>query len=64
MQMGMTNLANMLTAYQQKHDVENREMARQIGIGASTLTRLKQGKLPDADGLAKIILWMTKEAKP
>ena len=57
----MTNLGNMITAFQQKHDVENREMARQIGINASTLSRLKQGKLPDAEGLAKIILWMTKE---
>jgi DNA-binding Xre family transcriptional regulator len=59
----MTNLGNMITAFQQKHDVENREMARQIDIGASTLSRLKQGTLPDADGLAKIILWMTRETK-
>lgn len=60
----MTNLAHMIIAYQQKRDVENREMARQIGIGASTLSRLKQGTLPDAEGLAKIVLWMTKDARP
>lgn len=59
----MTNLGHMITAFQQKHDVENREMARQIGIGPSTLSRIKQGLMPDAEGLAKIILWMTKEAK-
>lgn len=57
----MTNLGLALTAYQQKHDLENRTMAKQMGINPSTLSRLKQGTLPDAEGLAKIILWMTKE---
>lgn len=59
----MTNLGLALAAYQQKHDLENRAMAKQIGVNASTLSRLKQGTLPDAEGLAKIVLWMTKEPK-
>lgn len=59
----MTNLGLALAAYQQKHDTENGVMAKQIGIGASTLSRIKQGKMPDADGLAKIVLWFTKEPK-
>ena len=53
----------MINAYQQKLDIESRELARQIGINASTLCSLKQGTLPDAEGLAKIILWVTKVAK-
>ena len=57
---GMTNLAKIIAAYQQKHDVHGRELAKEIGIAASTLTRIKQGKMPDADGFAKVILWMTK----
>jgi len=56
----MTNLSKIIAAYQQKHDVQGRELAKEIGIAASTLTRIKQGKMPDADGFAKIILWMTK----
>lgn len=56
----MTNLAKMIAAYQQKHDVPGRDLAKEIGIAASTITRIKQGKMPDADGFAKIILWMTK----
>jgi transcriptional regulator with XRE-family HTH domain len=56
----MTNLAKMIAAYQQKFDVSARELAKAIGIAPSTITRIKQGKMPDADGLAKIILWMTK----
>lgn len=55
----MTPLGLALAAYQQKHDVENREMAKKIGIPASTLSRIKGGTMPDAFGLAKIILWMT-----
>ena len=53
----MTRLGQALSAYQQKHDVENRQMAREIGITASTLSRIKGGAMPDAFGLAKIILW-------
>ena len=56
----MTNLAKMITAYQGKYDVAAKDMAKEIGVVASTLTRIKQGKMPDADGFAKIILWMTK----
>lgn len=49
----MTNLGRALAAYQQKFDVENRLHAGDIGIAESTLTRVKQGKKPDADGFAK-----------
>ncbi len=58
-----TNLGLAITAYQQKYDVRNDVMAKQIGIHASTLSRLKAGTLPDAEGLARIMLWLTKEAK-
>ena len=52
-------LGKMITAYQQKHDLDGKFLASEIGISESTLTRLKQGKSPDAKGLAKLILWMT-----
>lgn len=58
----MTNLAKMLSAYQDKYDVAGKDLAKQIGIAASSLTRIKQGKMPDADGFARIILWMTRDA--
>jgi hypothetical protein len=38
-------------------------MAREIGISASTLSRIKGGTMPDALGLAKIILWLSKGAQ-
>jgi len=51
----------MLTAYQQKFDVESKGLAKRIGISESTLCRIKQGKMPDAEGLALIIAWMGRE---
>lgn len=54
----MTRLGMALAAYQQKHDIENREMAKEIGIQASSLSRIKGGTMPDAVGMAKIMLWL------
>lgn len=54
----MTRLGLALAAYQQKHDIENRQMAKEIGIPASSLSRIKGGTMPDALGLAKIVLWL------
>ena len=57
----MTRLGLALEAYQQKHDVENRAMAKEIGIPASTLSRIKGGTMPDALGMAKIVLWLATD---
>jgi hypothetical protein len=55
----MTRLGMALAAYQQKHDVENRQMAKEIGIPASSLSRIKSGAMPDALGMVKIMLWLS-----
>lgn len=55
----MTRLGLALAAYQQKHDIENRAMAKEIGISASTLSRIKSGTMPDAYGMAKIMMWLS-----
>lgn len=54
----MTRLGIALTAYQQKRVIENRAMAREIGISPSTLSRIKGGTMPDALGMVKIMLWL------
>jgi|LNAP01.1.fsa_nt_gb hypothetical protein len=56
----VTNLGLALTAYQQKYDIANGHMAKEIGIRGATLSRIKGGTLPDANGLAKILLWLSK----
>ncbi len=39
----------------------SRQVAVQIGIGASTLTRIKQGKRPDADALVSLLVWLGRD---
>jgi len=34
-----------------------RQVAREIGVGKSTLARMAQNKRPDADGLAALSCW-------
>ena len=34
-----------------------RQVAREIGVGKSTLARMAQNKRPDADGLAALAWW-------
>ncbi len=38
-------------------DLSWREVAFQTGVAASTLTRMGQGKKPDINGLAALIIW-------
>jgi transcriptional regulator with XRE-family HTH domain len=42
--------------------VQWRQVARESGISASTLTRMAQGKRPDVDGLAALVRWSGLEA--
>ena len=35
-----------------------RDIAAQTGISPSTLTRLADGKRPDADGLVSLLVWL------
>jgi hypothetical protein len=54
-----TRLGLALAAYQQKYDVANGRMAKEIGISGSMLSRIKGGTMPDANGLANIMLWLS-----
>jgi hypothetical protein len=56
----VTRLGLALTAYQQKYDVANGHMAKDIGISESMLSRIKGGTMPDGSNLAKIVLWLSK----
>ena len=46
-----------LDATREARDLTWREVAKQSGVSASTLTRMAQGKRPDVDGLAALIQW-------
>lgn len=49
-----------LAIYAQMHaeGLTARQVAEQTGVGASTLTRIKQGAAPDAHGLVTLLVWL------
>lgn len=59
----MTHLGHCIAAYQKWHDFENKKMAGEIGIPESSLTRIKQGKMPDARGLARLMDWLLRSTR-
>ena len=59
----MTRLAKLLKFYTSFSDKEAKEIAAEIGINESTFTRVKQGKMPNAVNLVKIMNWMLQEEK-
>lgn len=61
-QQAPTHLALAITAYQQKYDVDGKELAAALGVHASTITRLRQGFMPDTPTLLKLMGWMLREA--
>jgi len=54
----MKNLSKMLIAYRQKYDINSSELAAEIGLHPSTMTRLEQGRALDSEGMVKIISWI------
>jgi transcriptional regulator with XRE-family HTH domain len=40
-----------------------KQVAAESGVGASTLTRMMQGKRPDVDGLAALLSWSGLKAE-
>lgn len=46
-----------LDAQRQSRRLTWKQVARESGVSASTLTRMAQGKRPDIDGLAALAAW-------
>ena len=46
-----------VNAKREERSASWRQVAREIGIGKSTLARMSQNKRPDADGLAALSFW-------
>lgn len=40
-----------------------KDVAAEVGVNASTLTRMAQGKRPDVDGLASLLEWLNMDVK-
>jgi hypothetical protein len=46
-----------VNAKREERSASWRQVAREIGVGKSTLARMSQNKRPDADGLAALAFW-------
>lgn len=55
-------LAEALATILDHRRMSARTAATEIGVSPSTLTRLKQGKRPDADALISILAWLGVES--
>lgn len=54
-------LGEVLRKYRIMNELTLREVGKEIGIGAATLMRLEQGRIPDGATLAKILNWLLAE---
>jgi hypothetical protein len=57
-----TNLGLALAAYQQKYDVQNGVMAKEIGIAGPTLSKIKAGTMPDSKSFLRSLTWLFRTA--
>jgi transcriptional regulator with XRE-family HTH domain len=51
-----------LDARRRARDISWRKAAEEIGISASTLTRMAQGAHPDVEGFGKMVRWLGESA--
>lgn len=54
-------LGYVLNRYRVINELSLRDLGAEIGIGAATLMRLEQGRVPDGSTLAKVLAWLLAE---
>lgn len=59
----VTALHGALDRARASKDLSWRELARLIGVGASTMSRLAQGQNPDVNAFARIVRWLNVPAE-
>lgn len=56
----MNNISRVLVAFRQKHDKNLRDLAKEIGIGYTTLMRIEHGHEFDLATFRKLLEWFMK----
>jgi len=57
-QLDVDALYAALDARRKRKELSWRDVAKEAGVSASTLTRMAQGKRPDVDGFAALVDWL------
>ena len=58
-----TNLGLAMYYYLQCRGLKGKEIAKEVGISASSLSRLMNGKTLDGHSLTKLMVWLTSNAR-
>ncbi len=53
-------IGKVIKRYRRSSDIDIRKLAREIGIGTSTLSRIENGKEINSQTFGKILLWLFK----
>lgn len=56
-------LYSALDTKRKAKDLSWRQLATEVGVSASTLTRMAQGSSPDVEGFAKLLRWLGEPAE-
>lgn len=51
-------IGQLLNCYRRLRDIGIRKLAKEIGIGHATLSRIERGENFDAETMTKVMLWM------
>jgi len=54
-------LGEVLRKWRRAADIGIREAAEQVGISASTMSRIERGEAMDGKTLAKVLMWLVEE---
>jgi len=55
-----SRLGRLLTLYRSAEQIGVREMAKQAGVSAATISRIERGHTMDADTLIRLWQWLLK----
>lgn len=55
-------LCDVLKLYRWAAKLGLRELAAEIGLSASTLSRIEGGEVPNGSGLAKLLCWLIRQS--
>jgi transcriptional regulator with XRE-family HTH domain len=61
-ELDIQRLTGALDAVMRHRGLSDRKAAEEIGISPSTITRMSQGKKPDADALVSLLAWLQADA--
>lgn len=61
-ELDIQRLTDALDAVMRHRGLTARKAAEEIGISASTITRMTQGQKPDADALVSLLAWLQADA--